>query len=171
MIPLELGMYFTLGANIGSAIAPVVMTLRDIPAGRRVPLGNLVTRVIGVLIFMPFMQTLVSPLMEMIDPEPARMIVNFHTFFNIVIALAFLPFIGPMTRLSEIVLPDRPREGRREPAALPRPPTAFATPPAALAWRRARDAAHFRRGAEDDAHDAGVLPLQQPAPRAGNPRS
>ena len=44
MIPVELGLYFTLGANIGSALAPVVMTLRDIPAGRRVPLGNLVTR-------------------------------------------------------------------------------------------------------------------------------
>lgn len=131
-IPVELGLYFTLGANIGSALAPVVMTLRDIPAGRRVPLGNLVIRVLGVIAFLPFMHAFVVPYMSMIDPDPARMIVNFHTAFNLSVALLFLPFIGPMTRMSEVVLPDRPQE---EDESTPRylDPTAFATPPAALA--------------------------------------
>jgi phosphate:Na+ symporter len=70
--------------------------------------------------------------MALIDPDPARMLVNFHTFFNAALAVLFLPFIGPMTRMSEVVLPDRPRE---EDESLPRylDPTAFGTPPAALA--------------------------------------
>ena len=46
------------GANLGAFVAKLdvmreqtqAMTLRDIPAGRRVPLGNLVIRALGVLI-------------------------------------------------------------------------------------------------------------------------
>lgn len=132
VIPVGLGLILVLGANIGGAIAPVIMTLRDIPAGRRVPLGNLMMRGMGALIFLPFMATIVAPFIAHLDPDPARQLVNFHTFFNVMVALGFLPFIGPMTRLSEIILPDRARE---EDESLPRylDPTAFATPPAALA--------------------------------------
>jgi phosphate:Na+ symporter len=131
IVPVNLGMALVLGANIGSVIAPVVMTLRDIPAGRRVPLGNLLTRCIGVVVCLPFIGFL-QPYIEALDPEPARMLVNFHTLFNIVLAAGFLPFIGPLTRLSEVILPDRPRD---EDESLPRylDPTAFTTPPAALA--------------------------------------
>ena len=130
-VPLDLGLYLVLGANIGSAIAPVVMTLRDIPAGRRVPLGNLLIRALGVLFFMPFMGLIVTYL-EQLDSDPARVMVNFHTAFNLALAVVFLPFIGSMTKLSEVLLPDRPRE---EDESLPRylDPVAITTPPAALA--------------------------------------
>jgi len=131
-IPVHLGLYMVLGANIGGALAPVVMTLRDIQAGRRVPLGNLVIRGLGVIFIMPFMGNLILPFIESIHPDPARMVVNFHTAFNMAVAIIFLPFIGSLTRMSEVVLPDRPRE---EDESLPRylDPTAISTPPAALA--------------------------------------
>jgi phosphate:Na+ symporter len=131
-IPVELGLFMVLGANIGGALAPVVMTLRDIPAGRRVPLGNLVIRGLGVIFVMPFMSSLILPYIELLHPNPARMLVNFHTAFNIGVALIFLPFIVPLTRLSQVVLPDRPRD---EDESLPRylDPIAISTPPAALA--------------------------------------
>jgi phosphate:Na+ symporter len=130
-IPLHLGFALVLGANIGGAIAPVIMTLRDIPAGRRVPLGNLMIRSVGVLICLPML-----PQVEMfiagLDADPARQLVNFHTAFNLGLAILFLPLIGPLTRLSEKILPDRPRE---EDESLPRylDPTAISTPAAALA--------------------------------------
>lgn len=131
MISAQLGFALVLGANLGGVIAPVVMTLRDIPAGRRVPLGNMLTRAIGVIICLPFLPY-IGPLMAQWSSDPSRQLVNFHTAFNIALALAFLPFIGPMTRLSEVLLPDRARD---EDESLPRylDPTAFATPPAALA--------------------------------------
>ena len=131
-IPVELGLYLVLGANLGSALAPVIMTLRDIPAGRRVPLGNLLIKGLGVLLVMPFMEGLVLPYIESLHADPARMIVNFHTAFNLALGIAFLPFIGPLTRISEVILPDRPRE---EDESLPRylDPTAVSSPPAALA--------------------------------------
>lgn len=130
-IPLHLGFALVLGANIGGAIAPVIMTLRDIPAGRRVPLGNLLIRSLGVLICLPLLSQ-VEPLIAEFDPDPARQLVNFHTAFNLALAVMFMPFIGPLTRLSEKILPDRPRE---EDESLPRylDPKAISTPAAALA--------------------------------------
>jgi phosphate:Na+ symporter len=131
-IPVNLGLFMVLGANIGGVLAPVVMTLRDMPSGRRVALGNLLTRTIGVIFIMPFMNTMVLPLITQLHPDPARILVNFHMLFNIALAIIFLPFIGPLTRLSEIILPDRPRE---EDEALPRylDPGAIDTPTIALA--------------------------------------
>ncbi len=131
-MPVELGLYMVLGANIGSALAPVMMTLRDIPAGRRVPLGNLLIRCIGVAMAFPLMQTYVMPFVEGLHADPSRMVVNFHTAFNIALMVIFLPLIGPMTKLSEKILPDRPREDNE---SLPRylDPTAIVSPPAALA--------------------------------------
>lgn len=130
-IPLHLGFALVLGANIGGAIAPVIMTLRDIPAGRRVPLGNLLMRGIGVVIFLPLLST-VEPMIAQLDADPARQLVNFHTAFNLCLAVLFMPFIGWLTQLSEKILPDRPRE---EDESLPRylDPTAVSTPAAALA--------------------------------------
>ncbi len=131
-IPVKLGLYMVMGANLGGAVAPVIMTLRDIPAGRRIPLGNLFIRAIGVLFAMPLLGTLIIPVLAMIHSSEAREIVNFHTLFNLALAIIFLPFISPMTRLSEAVLPDKPRE---EDESLPRylDPDAVGTPAAALA--------------------------------------
>jgi phosphate:Na+ symporter len=85
----------------------------------------------GVLIFLPFIGV-IMPELAKFDPDPARMLVNFHTFFNWRLPLYSFPFIVPMTKLSEIILPDRNRE---EDESLPRylDPTATVTPPAALA--------------------------------------
>ncbi len=131
-VPVELGLYLVLGANLGGVIAPVVMTMRDNPAGRRVPLGNLLTRAVGVALVVPFMAHVILPAIESVHPDPARMLINFHTAFNVVLAMVFLPFAKPLTRVSEAVLPDRPRE---EDELLPRylDPAAVSNPPAALA--------------------------------------
>jgi phosphate:Na+ symporter len=130
-IGVDLGLLLVLGANIGGALAPVIMTLRDIPAGRRVPIGNLFMRTVGVLVCV-FVMPLIEPLVASLDSEPARELVNFHTLFNLALAVFFLPFTESLTRLSERILPDRPRE---QDESLPRflDPTAFGTPTAALA--------------------------------------
>lgn len=131
-MPVHLGLYMVLGANIGSAIAPVIMTLRDIPAGRRVALGNLLIRVLGVLMAFPLMEAWIMPHLGLLSDDAARAVVNFHTVFNLALLVIFLPLIGPMTKLSEKLLPDRPREeNENQPRYLD--PMAVSSPPAALA--------------------------------------
>ncbi len=49
VLPLTIGLYMVLGANLGGTIAPLIATLRDNPNAMRIPLGNMLVRMIGVL--------------------------------------------------------------------------------------------------------------------------
>lgn len=106
-IPLMLGLYLVLGANIGGTIAPLIATLRDNPDSMRIPLGNMLIRIVGVLACIPFLQYFL-PHLENFEPDPARQIVDFHTAFNIALAVLFLPLTGILNRLMKAALPDRP---------------------------------------------------------------
>lgn len=108
VLPLTLALYMVLGANMGGTIAPLIATLRDNPDAMRIPLGNMLIRVVGVLACAPFVPMII-PYLEMWDPDHAREVVDFHTLFNVVLALAFLPFTGMLNRLLKRALPDRPQ--------------------------------------------------------------
>ncbi len=107
VLPLALGLYMVLGANIGGTIAPLISTLRDNPDAMRIPLGNMLIRIIGVFAVAPFLEH-VGPFLERWDPDHSREIVDFHTAFNIALAFVFLPFTGVLNRLLKAALPDRP---------------------------------------------------------------
>ncbi len=107
LIPLMLGLYLVLGANIGGTIAPLLSTLRDNPDAMRIPLGNMLIRMVGVLACIPFLQYTL-PYLEKWDADHARQLVDFHTAFNIALALIFLPFTGFLNKLLKAALPDRP---------------------------------------------------------------
>ncbi|MEX2200080.1 MAG: Na/Pi symporter, partial [Dongiaceae bacterium] len=55
VVPLELGFVLVLGANAGAGIVPLVLSLAEPPTARRIPLGNLLFRVVGALIALPFL--------------------------------------------------------------------------------------------------------------------
>lgn len=106
ILPLILGLYMVLGANIGGTIAPLISTLRDNPDAMRIPLGNMLIRVMGVLAAIPFVEYFI-PYLQMWDSDPSREIVDFHTLFNIALAIIFLPFTGTLNKLMKKALPDR----------------------------------------------------------------
>lgn len=105
VLPIHLGLAMVLGANLGAAVAPLIAALRDGPIASRVPVGNLLIRLAGVLAIMPFLH-LSADLIARFGDDPARMIVNYHTGFNVLLALAFLPLIGPVEKLTLRMLPD-----------------------------------------------------------------
>jgi phosphate:Na+ symporter len=119
-----------LGANLGAALNPVFENAAGAdPAGRRVPIGNLVNRAVGVvaaLIFLPA----ISRWAVMIVPDNARLVADFHTAFNLVLALVFLPLLKPFAALLRRLLPARvdPSDPSRplylDPAALSEPAVA-----------------------------------------------
>jgi Na/Pi-cotransporter len=108
-MPLLLALYLVIGANIGGACAPVVMTLHAPRAARRLPLGNLLMRAAAGLVLLPFVDTLAAYL-PLAGADPARQVVNFHTGFNLALAAAFILLTGPIARLLTKLLPDRPVE-------------------------------------------------------------
>jgi len=105
ILNVQLALLLVLGANFGGAIAAVTMTMRSTAATKRVPIGNLLMRLVGVLIALPFVPW-VLPYLALADDTPARMIANFHVAFNVLLALAFLPLVGIVMKFLEKIVPD-----------------------------------------------------------------
>jgi phosphate:Na+ symporter len=121
-----------LGANLGSAINPIFEgARRDNPATYRLPLGNLVNRLAGVLLVAPFLHP-IADLAQAWQPDLARLTAGFHIAFNLVTAALFIGLLDPIARLLRELLPDRAREaGPAQPRYLDE--SALETPSLALA--------------------------------------
>jgi phosphate:Na+ symporter len=130
-----------LGANLGSALNPFIEGLSSSnPAHRRLPAGNLLTRLAGCALFLPLLNPLLGWLMPLED-NPARLAADFHTLFNVVVALVFLPPIQPLSRLLCRWLPEsKAADDPAQPLYLDA--SALSTPSVALACA-ARETLHM----------------------------
>ena len=127
----EAAIAMVVGANIGSALNPVLEGDRSEWARLRVPLGNLVNRLVGGVIVLAALPW-ASEAMLWLDPAPTRFVANAHLAFNIVLAVAALPLLPAFARMLERLLPEAGAAG--DPAA-PRylDESALRSPPVALA--------------------------------------
>jgi phosphate:Na+ symporter len=121
-----------LGANLGSAINPLIEGgIRGDPASRRLPLGNLINRLFGVVILLPFLHPLAREMMAW-QPDPTKMVAEFHMLFNVALAAAFIGLLDGEAWLLQRILPEKQQPAD---AAAPRylDEAALETPPLALA--------------------------------------
>ncbi|MBL8553056.1 MAG: Na/Pi cotransporter family protein [Phenylobacterium sp.] len=132
VVGIETGVALVLGANLGSAINPLLEgDVGSNPANRRLPLGNLVNRLAGLALVLGFFAYL-APLVARLGPDPGRALANFHTLFNLALALAFLPWLKPYAELIRRLLPSPAAEARPG-APIYLDPAARETPQVALA--------------------------------------
>jgi phosphate:Na+ symporter len=110
-IPLALAL--TLGANVGSGLAPLGLSLAAPIEVRRALVGNLGTRLIGAVVLLPSL-SLIQPWLGALEADPTRQIANFHLGFNILLVLVFLPLVSQTARMVEklIVAPETPISAR-----------------------------------------------------------
>jgi phosphate:Na+ symporter len=139
VIPIEVALGLTLGANLGSGLLAVLATANSTVEVRQVPIGNLVFKSVGVLLAAPFVGMWLRYLKPYL-PEPATVVVLYHLVFNVLIAFIFLGLTHVVARWVEQWLPkpDRSMVGGR-PHHLD--PSALATPSLAIA-NAAREALH-----------------------------
>ena len=96
-----------LGANLGAALNPWFEGVSDAdPAARRVALGNLINRAVGVAVALAFLST-ISRFLVTVESDNARLVADFHTAFNVVLALVFMPLLTPFAALLKRMLPAR----------------------------------------------------------------
>jgi phosphate:Na+ symporter len=129
IVPPEAAFALVLGANLGTAINPVLEGTRGSdPFTKRLPIGILVSRVIGVFLSLALLHPIEHLLMT-IEPDDARAVADFHMMFNVILALVFLPFLKVYARLLQWCL-----RARIEPADQPLylNPAARSTPIVAL---------------------------------------
>ena len=105
IVPVPVALALVLGANLGSALPPIISTLGMPVEARRPPLGNFLFRLTGCVIVLPLLG-LVSQWLPLIEADSARQIANFHTAFNLFLALLFLPLVNVMANLTARILPE-----------------------------------------------------------------
>jgi phosphate:Na+ symporter len=128
-LPVAIGL--VIGANIGSGVLAFLTSSLQTPAGRRVALGSLLYKVIGLLLVIPVLDPLVVWL-DSLPWRPAELVIFFHLLYNSLRCLLMLPTVGVMARFCNWLLPDRAdATGVARPRHLD--PTALATPSLALA--------------------------------------
>jgi phosphate:Na+ symporter len=109
IVPPTAELAMVLGANVGSALNPLIESSQPGNlASRRLPIGNLITRLVGCALVLPFLQP-IADLLQRFEPNPARLAADFHTAFNILLAILF---IGPLDLMAKRLtrwFPDQPK--------------------------------------------------------------
>jgi len=146
VITVDVALAIVLGANLGSGLVAVLTTLKAAPLVRRVPLGNLLFKLIGVAIALPLLAYLPRWLAWLGD-DPKSLVVNFHLAFNVCLAIVFLQLTGRFARVIERWLPTPPAD------TLPGTPrhldaTALGTPALAIG-NAAREAIRLADAVQD----------------------
>ena len=107
-------LYFILGTNIGSTATALLSSLGANTNAKRVAVIHLLFNLFGSIIF--FIVLLIwkdfmhQTLEKMFPGKPETQIAMFHTFFNVICTLIFLPFINGFVKLSMLIVKDKKKE-------------------------------------------------------------
>ena len=139
IIPISVALGLVLGANLGSGLLALIATGGASSQVRRLPLGNLIFKLVGMAIVIPLMPQ-VQQLMQQTGGAVHEQVVWFHLAFNTVLALLFISFTGVVGRWVDRLLPVRAHH-----VDLTRPrhldPVALGTPSLAISCA-SREALH-----------------------------
>lgn len=131
MLPPSLAVACVLGANIGGAMPALAATWTSEAGARRIAIGNLAFRAMGVALAYPLLEPSVAWI-AVTDDDIGRQIANYHFLFNAALAVAFLPAV----RLAANALDAAIRESERpadSSAPLYLDESALESPPLAVA--------------------------------------
>jgi phosphate:Na+ symporter len=107
VVPPHAAFALVLGANLGTALNPLLESgVGGDPAAKRLPIGNLINRVVGCALALALLKW-IGPALIALEPNATRAVADFHTGFNIVLALLFFPLLKPFAQLLVRLLPAR----------------------------------------------------------------
>lgn len=111
LVPLDSGIALIFGANIGTCVTALLVTIGKNRDAFRTALGHILFNLVGVLIWLPFIDHLVR-LVEFITTgrtaetvDIAREIANAHTIFNVANVILMIGFVPLIARLIEKLVP------------------------------------------------------------------
>jgi phosphate:Na+ symporter len=119
LISLPSGIAMAFGANVGTCITAWLAAQGRPAEARQAALIHALFNVIGVLVWLPFIEPL-AELVRSVSPaapelagaarlaaETPRQIANAHTTFNVANTVVFIGFTGPLARLAQRLIPAR----------------------------------------------------------------
>jgi len=107
-ITFDIGVVMVIGANIGTTITVILGSLGGIPAKKRVALSHLTFNIVTGIVAFVSIKGLVSFVSFIVDIKANAVmgLALFHTLFNVIGVVLFLPFIGLLARLLYKIFPD-----------------------------------------------------------------
>ncbi len=139
LLPVPVALGLVLGANLGSAMLALIATSGAGAPVRRLPMGNLIFKLVGAMVAIPLVPKAYALLVQLV-PSMHQQVVLFHLGFNLMLTLLFLGFTGLIGRSVDRWLVERDTQ-----ASNTRPrhldPVALETPSLAISCA-AREALH-----------------------------
>lgn len=93
-----------IGANVGTTATALVSSLAGSRDAKRVALANVLFKLCGALLVVPFLGVL-ERLVMFTAGDVARQVAHAHTVFNLVVMIAFMPLVPGFSRLARRILP------------------------------------------------------------------
>ena len=93
ILPLETAFVLVVGTHLGAAIMPLLVNIKQRNEAGHIAWGSFLMRFISCVIMLPFIHPLIQHAHYFGD-DIGRQIVNYHTLFSLVRAIAFLPLLG-----------------------------------------------------------------------------
>ncbi|MDM0043466.1 Na/Pi cotransporter family protein [Variovorax dokdonensis] len=138
VVPLDVALGLVLGANLGSGALAVLTTAKSAVTVRRVTVGNLVFKLLGVALAAPCIGLWIRYVRPYLPAT--QVVVLFHLAFNVVMSLLFIGLTDWVARAMTRLLPEPTQPaGSRRPHHLD--PSALSTPTLAIS-NAAREAMH-----------------------------
>ncbi|HEY2619564.1 MAG TPA: Na/Pi cotransporter family protein, partial [Acetobacteraceae bacterium] len=107
VVPPDAAFALVFGANLGTALNPLLEGAQGSDAAaRRVPAGNLGTRLLGVVLGLALLPKLGAWLVTIV-PDPARSVADLHLAFNLILAALFFPILPYYASLLRRLFPAR----------------------------------------------------------------
>ncbi|MDH3761065.1 MAG: Na/Pi symporter [Gammaproteobacteria bacterium] len=103
LLGLENAVPLIMGANIGTTATAMIAMFNMDAAAKKTAMSHFLFNVGGVLIFLPVLFAFGDRL-NTLTVAPAIALANIHLVFNIVTSIIFILFIGPFTRLVDMLL-------------------------------------------------------------------
>ncbi len=103
-------LFFILGTNVGSCITALMSSIGTGTNAKRASLIHLLFNIFGVVIFFVLLllwPSFMADTFAIWFPTAATRIAMFHTFFNVVCAIIFLPFSSLFVKLSMLLIRDK----------------------------------------------------------------
>jgi phosphate:Na+ symporter len=139
ILPPLVALGLVLGANLGSGLLAVLTTARGPVAERRLPMGNLVFKVVGCLIAAPLLPKALEQLQLLLPSGVHQQVVLFHFGFNVMLTIVFIGLTPLLARWLERSMTARTLMDSTRPRHLD--PSALTTPSLAISCA-AREALH-----------------------------
>ncbi|HTP73615.1 MAG TPA: Na/Pi cotransporter family protein [Burkholderiaceae bacterium] len=137
-VPVPIALGLVLGANLGSGLLAVMLTSKASMVERRLPIGNLLFKLVGALCAIPLLPY-AHVWLQNTSGEVHQQVVLFHLMFNVALALVFIGLTGAAARLLLRLFPEPRASAAQRPQHLD--PSALTTPSLAISCA-AREALH-----------------------------